>query len=284
MEGLARESDAAVALAVGRIADERVADRAQVHADLVGAAGFEPAAQQGGVGVALEHLVMRHCRPSARDHRHLRARDRVAADRRVDLAVARDAAVHHREVLALDAARLELAHEIGLRGQGLRHDQQAAGVLVEPMHDAGARHAGERGAWRSRALSSVPCQLPLPGCTTSPAGLLMTSRSRPRTRCRAECPPRGARAFRDPARGTTSISSPPRTFCRGCTARPSSVARPAFIHSASRLREYSGNNCASAWSNRRPAQLARHRQLHRRRFGSGCVIILAEFHDIRHSP
>jgi hypothetical protein len=34
------------------------------------------------------------------------------------------------------------------------------------------------------------------------------------------------------------------------------VARPDRTHCASRLRENSGNNFASAWSNRRPAQAA----------------------------
>ena len=80
-----------------------------------------------------------------------------------------------REIFALHRARLQLAHQVGLRFQRLGDDQQAAGVLVQPMHDARARNGGELRAWCSRALSSVPSQLPLPGCTTRPAGLLSTS-------------------------------------------------------------------------------------------------------------
>ena len=52
------------------------------------------------------------------------------------------------------------------------------------------------------------------------------------------------------------MTSPPRTLCRGSAGRPSTVARPDRTHNASRLRENSGNNFASAWSNLRPAQAA----------------------------
>ena len=69
----------------------------------------------------------------------------MAADRRVDRHRLRDVAAHHREVLARDAARGELAHEIGLRLRRARDDHQAAGVLVEPVHDARARDRGELG-------------------------------------------------------------------------------------------------------------------------------------------
>jgi hypothetical protein len=53
-----------------------------------------------------------------------------------------------------------------------------------------------------------------------------------------------------------SITSPPQTLCLGSTARPLTVARLNRTHCASRLREYSGNNFASAWSNRKPAHAA----------------------------
>ncbi len=69
----------------------------------------------------------------------------MATDRRIDLARRRDPPVHEREVLALHRAPRELAHEIGLRCQRLRHDEQAGGVLVEAMDDAGARDPRERG-------------------------------------------------------------------------------------------------------------------------------------------
>ena len=48
-----------------------------------------------------------------------------------------------RQVLARHGAGLQLAHEGRLHGQRLRDDQEAAGVLVEAVDDAGARHAGE---------------------------------------------------------------------------------------------------------------------------------------------
>jgi hypothetical protein len=67
----------------------------------------------------------------------------VAAERRIDRAVALDRAQRQREVVPLHRARLHLAHQVGLRRQRLRHHQQAAGVLVEAMHDAGAGNAGQ---------------------------------------------------------------------------------------------------------------------------------------------
>src|SRR5215831_13947945 len=74
-----------------------------------------------------------------RDHRHRRAPDRVTSDRRIDVAAAREYAMHEREILAADASRLQLPDEIALRAFALRDDQEPAGVLVEAMHDAGAR-------------------------------------------------------------------------------------------------------------------------------------------------
>src|SRR5690349_7178856 len=113
-----------------------MSERAQVHPDLMGAPGLKAAAQQGGVSKTLEHFVMRYRLPSTRRHRHPGALNRVPADGRLDAAIARDTAVRHREILALDAACLELAHEIRLRGERLRHYQQAARVLVKAVHDA----------------------------------------------------------------------------------------------------------------------------------------------------
>ena len=129
--------------AVRGIADERMAERGEMHADLVRAAGLEPAAQQRRVAEALEDVDVRARRLARGDDRHRRALGRMAADRRVDRVAAREVARGEREVLARHRARLQLAHEVGVRRQRLRDDQEAARVLVEPMHDAGARHARE---------------------------------------------------------------------------------------------------------------------------------------------
>ena len=51
---------------------------------------------------------------------------------------------HQRQILAADLARRQLRDQPRMRLGRARHDQQAAGVLVEPMHQPGARHARQR--------------------------------------------------------------------------------------------------------------------------------------------
>ena len=82
-----------------------------MHADLVRAPGFEPAGEERGDAEALDHLVMRARRLAGGDDRHRRAPRRMAADRGVDRAAARDVARRERLVLPLHRARRELAHE-----------------------------------------------------------------------------------------------------------------------------------------------------------------------------
>ena len=48
-----------------------------------------------------------------------------------------DIAVNHRQVMPPDRPRLHLAHQLGLRLDGLRHHHQSTRVLVESMHDPG---------------------------------------------------------------------------------------------------------------------------------------------------
>src|SRR5689334_18211888 len=139
MQGLASELDTAVALSVSRIADQGMTERVEVDADLVGAAGLETTAHQRRIREALEHFVVGDRGAAARHHRHASALYRVTSDRSVDAAVAGDAPVRDGDVLAAHAARLELSHQFSLGLEGLRHDEEPAGVLVEPMNDSGTR-------------------------------------------------------------------------------------------------------------------------------------------------
>src|SRR5688572_13949379 len=66
MQRLAREGDAvARAAPVGHVADERMANVLEVHADLVRAAGFETAFDQRGAPIAFEHAIGRARRLAA---------------------------------------------------------------------------------------------------------------------------------------------------------------------------------------------------------------------------
>ncbi len=115
-----------------------------MHANLVGAPGFEPALDERAFREAFDGKVMRARRLAALpDDRHLRALHGMATERGIHRAAGRDLAMHQREVVALHRARLQLAHQVGLRGERLRHDHESGRFLVEPMHDAGARQLGE---------------------------------------------------------------------------------------------------------------------------------------------
>src|SRR6185312_2232866 len=130
--------------AVCGIADDRMADRGEVDADLVRAAGLQRALDERRDRVALAWRDMRARRAAALDDGHRRARHRMAADRRIDGDRALDVAPCDREVVAMHVARGERARQRGLRLRRARDDEEAARVLVEAVHDAGARDAGER--------------------------------------------------------------------------------------------------------------------------------------------
>src|ERR1700756_263596 len=78
------------ACAIEVITDQRVADRGQVHPDLVGTPGQEPADKQAcrrlavDSRIAFQDLPMSYGRAALRTHRHFVAGMGVAADRAVD--------------------------------------------------------------------------------------------------------------------------------------------------------------------------------------------------------
>src|SRR5258708_4855337 len=78
------------ASAIDVVAEERMADRGKMDADLMGAPGLQPAGQQAGdrraIGakVALQQLPMGHGLAAAIAYRHLVAGARVTVERLVD--------------------------------------------------------------------------------------------------------------------------------------------------------------------------------------------------------
>ncbi len=109
----------------------------------MGAAGGQLAFDQGGTGKALDDPVAGQGLATARHHGHAGSLDRVTADGGVDFAALPGVTMHQRLVVALDGTRLELADQVGLGFEGFGNHQQAAGVLVEAMHDAGAGQLAE---------------------------------------------------------------------------------------------------------------------------------------------
>ena len=259
VQRLPRERDGA-ALSVRGIADERMAERGEMHADLMRAARLEPAREQRRDAEALDDFVVRARRLAGRDDRHRRAPRRMAADRRIDGAAARDVARGERQVLALHGARRELAHERRLRGDRLRDDEEPARVLVEAMDDARARDGRELRA-RGAAARSAACRR---GCRRRdarrvPPACRPRSARRPRRRSRARWPPARARFRRRRARSARRRARRPTPCASASTTRSSSVTRPASIHARRRLREYCGSARASAASKRLSGGVGRER-------------------------
>src|SRR5262249_17200550 len=142
--------------AVGLVTEERMADGGKVHADLMGASGLEPAGEEArhrrtvAAGIAFEHFPMRDRGAAAGTHRHFLAQARVTADRlSVGPGGTPRRSPNEGEIPA--ARRLagavvgELAAERAGGALGFGHHHEAAGILIEPMHDARALDAADPG-------------------------------------------------------------------------------------------------------------------------------------------
>ena len=116
-------------------------DVREVHANLVGASGLQLHAHVTVMPEVLLNAVVRHRLATApRHHRHFGAFTRVAANRRIDGAAGDQRPLGDGVVLPLHAARGQLVHQRRVRLKREGNHQQAAGVLVEPVHDAGTRN------------------------------------------------------------------------------------------------------------------------------------------------
>jgi len=129
--------------AIERIGQQRMPQTCQVDPNLMGAPGFQPTGELGNavtciVPCALAH-VMGHGRLGcnraidAHAHGHLR----ITTDRLIDFARRQRATVHQGHVFTSHGSRLQLPNEVGLRRLRARHDQQAGGILVQPVDDTG---------------------------------------------------------------------------------------------------------------------------------------------------
>ncbi len=110
------------------------------------APGFQPALDQRRALQPFAHEIVSARRFAARlHHGHAGALHRMPADGGIDRAVRPQVAGHHGEIAARHGTRLQLAHQVGLRFQCAGDHQQAGGVAVQPVHDAGARHLRQSG-------------------------------------------------------------------------------------------------------------------------------------------
>ena len=141
-----RAVDPRVGPPVDGIAQHRMADGREVHADLVGAPGLERHRETRGVLVAVDHLVVRARLPPAGAHRHPRRVAHRAANRRVDGAVGGLGRPRPRPRRNAARPRGRRARARGRRTpRAAGHDQESAGLAVEAVHDARARRLADPG-------------------------------------------------------------------------------------------------------------------------------------------
>ncbi len=120
--------------------------------------------------------------------------------------------------------------------------------------EPGARHQREL-ADRAPAAHSAGCAraLPAPGCTTRPAGLLMTSSAASLKTTSSGSASAATRASHRQLAPRCAPAPRPGPCPWPAGGRPSTWTAPASIQSCSRAREYCGRERARAWSRRSPA-------------------------------
>ena len=141
------------ARAIDRIADQRVAEMGEMNPDLMGAARGEAAFDLRRMAVERAlHPITGHRRFASflPDDRHLFTVGAAAANVASDLACGRGRHTPDEGgVRAIDAACGKIARQCMVRLLCLGDDHQAAGVLVEPMHDAGSADPADAGQARA---------------------------------------------------------------------------------------------------------------------------------------
>ena len=255
--------------AVDRVADDRQARGGQVDADLVRAAGHEPAPQQGDPerGPLALDLVERARGRAFRPEPRRRSRgtpscacdraDRVRSRARPRPCARGGRPATTREVLLLQRAAAHLPREHLVGAVGLRDEEHAGGVAVQPVHDSGPELAADPGEVAhvvQQRVDQRPGGVARSGMDDEPGRLVDREElARPRRGWTAGSPrPRaGSRAAPRPRR------SPPRRPARDATARaspPSTRTAPSSISFWMRERERSEQAAARKRSSRVPAE------------------------------
>src|SRR5262245_3321910 len=123
--------------AVLLVAEDRVPDQGELHADLPSPPGAERQRERGGVGAAREDAVVgdRDSPRRARADAEIAALDEAGLER---AGVGPDAPLDRGHVAALGGSRLELGLELTLGHRRLREHEEPRRVPVQPMHDEGA--------------------------------------------------------------------------------------------------------------------------------------------------
>jgi len=137
-------------LAIGRVADKRMADMRQMHANLVGASGFKTALYQTGewpLGIAKffdQTISSTSDLAAATKYRHAFAVKWVATNRSLDGAVAYSrCAPDDGMVGALDGVVGKLLGKAPHSALALGGHEKTARILIEAMNDAWPGHPAD---------------------------------------------------------------------------------------------------------------------------------------------
>lgn len=114
-----------------------------MNANLVCAPGFQAAVQQCAGSKFFQHPVMRACRFAILNDCHAGAVDGVSANRRIYYAIFFKFTQHECEIMAFDSALLQLSGQIELCLDRFGDDQQAGGILVQPVNDTSTWYLAE---------------------------------------------------------------------------------------------------------------------------------------------
>ncbi len=139
VEERAVEIDRLAVTAVRRIPDHRMADRGEMHPDLMGAPGLERAREQAAARLVEDalHFVAGAGGPARVAHGHARPSRRRPPDGCVDRAARRRRSPpYERGVAPVDGTRGELLDQRVVGTRGACHDHEPARVAVEAVHDA----------------------------------------------------------------------------------------------------------------------------------------------------
>lgn len=183
MEALAVLAQFRFFVAVNGVAQNGVTDVGHVHPNLVGAPGFQPAANVGIAPIAAYHFPVGHGRFGiALGDAHFFAVRRVAANGGVHRSgIFPEGANHNGFIGAGHGVVFQLASQHGVGVVILGHRQQAGGVLVNPVDNAGAQFPVDAAQVVAQGVKQAVNQgIVAVACGRmdhQPFGLLMTSRS-----------------------------------------------------------------------------------------------------------
>lgn len=142
------------------IANQRMPDVRHVHTNLMCSTCLEFDGQEAVTREGFENPIVRYSLAAIANDRHLDPLCWVPPNGRIHAAASHEMPLHQCAVLAVHCAGLQLVDQRIVRLQRLGDHEQTARVLVEPMHDAGARNCRECRFMMQQRILQRPIGIP----------------------------------------------------------------------------------------------------------------------------